>query len=716
MNCATTKQCLNVDCQHIYCRECHTERHRVEGKTRNTLSWGVLRGSQEEDTENESKKTRRRKREQQERERHLVRGTEGRLNKGQQLEKTWPTATTETSAGLAVQAVGPPIECGNTTTPQSQVGGQQRQQEGQTADGSLNTDGPPEDDKRTPRKRKQPEGDGPAPLTDPAVTPENTPTPAKWACPFFKLNPARWARCRSGHADVRYVKQHLRRTLNHKIPDNACPKCKAEFPGDGALSDHTTQNGCGAVEYQGVSEETLEAWSDKNKSPEEQWYSLWDRIFPGVHQPSSPYVTGNETDEYVQWGARNRPPFMRQWLADHGVNLGEADQERLLDVISHGEAALFSRYREGAREAPGVVRPTEPAAPPPPFSVPTPVALASTSAAGTRNALTPRPIAYPPTPASTVATPSAERRDAPTPDPRRCTFGDATAPARGSLTQEALGTADTHEQTHDDNPGTPRVPASVRYESISQPAARSALDASNCWVETGSVSFGQTAGEMDQAATSEPGEPPRGALRLRPFTLPELEEWAEGPGLLMPVNLPSVPWDRVLLVGRHPATSISREVLRDVEGQKRQPKLKTSRTPGSASGVPGSLPELEEWNPNPSRLESITLVDLLLWDLDPEPVSLPTFPWHTVILEGRQRGYSISRANLQETARLRQMYDMFDESRTTVPGSDMAQLSADADWSGVEGCASMTGHVQETGGDMHPLFGEPTVSPRDPKT
>lgn len=111
------------------------------------------------------------------------------------------------------------------------------------------------------------------------------------ACPFAKKDPIIHGRCHNYELrEIKHVKQHLKRC--HLI--FICPRCKEGFPSQGLVNDHLLR-GCklrhlrdpdGMTPRQ---HETLNARTNHKVSLEEQWYFIWDVLFPGLPRPVTPY-------------------------------------------------------------------------------------------------------------------------------------------------------------------------------------------------------------------------------------------------------------------------------------------------------------------------------------------------------------------------------------------------------------------------------------------
>jgi len=544
MNLATTEQCVNVDCQHIRCPRCGIERHE---DTEDTGEGGHERRKQSSGTKSQVHIPRLQETE---------RPQERRQQRGLEDEQRLKTA--EELPGWVVQG---PRDYHGTGKSYENHGGEKRQPEAQSTGGAVTAPENGKGGQQALRKRKppgehkkarrRPKESGPSPLYDSPAVSGSTNASRKWPCLFYKLNPDRWPECRGTHSTVAYVKQHLGRTLKHRIEDNACPKCESEFCNETALEAHITEAICG-LEYKGVRPKTLKFTLGRKDTPEEQWYSLWDRVFPGVPRPCTPVVMRDEAECFSQWLAINSLPVLRRILGDFGVQSSEA--EKILHAVGDGNRELWSRYIEQVR-------------------------------------------------------------------------------------------------------GTPRLTGPSRF-----------------------------------------------TLRLRSFNIGELEEWAAGPGLLEPVSLPLLPWDRVILEGRDEARSINRKDLWEIRRHERQSETGTFC---SASRLSTRLPELEEWSPDPGRLKSIGRTDLEDWNPDPELVSLPNFPWSRMILEGQHRAYAISREDLCDVTKTRQQFSEFSEEI-------LANIQGNMEWPGAEDATDPVAHLQPASEDTSPPTGAPTAELMEP--
>ncbi|KAH6655065.1 hypothetical protein BKA67DRAFT_534009 [Truncatella angustata] len=118
------------------------------------------------------------------------------------------------------------------------------------------------------------------------------------ACPFAKKDPITYEHCHKYELkEIKHVKQHLKRC--HLI--SYCARCRVSFPNQLALERHHRDDDACARSDRPVPEgmtleqhEILKPRTNHKLSLEEQWYFIWDVLFPGRERPATPYK-----DEFV---------------------------------------------------------------------------------------------------------------------------------------------------------------------------------------------------------------------------------------------------------------------------------------------------------------------------------------------------------------------------------------------------------------------------------
>ena len=114
------------------------------------------------------------------------------------------------------------------------------------------------------------------------------------ACPFWKRDPERHQRCGLFTLKrVRDVKQHLNR---RHTPAFYCERCLVVFDSATDHESHLVYESCRrepSAELDGISNAArrkLCQRSDARLSIADQWFAIWDLLFPGVSRPRSSFV------------------------------------------------------------------------------------------------------------------------------------------------------------------------------------------------------------------------------------------------------------------------------------------------------------------------------------------------------------------------------------------------------------------------------------------
>lgn len=159
------------------------------------------------------------------------------------------------------------------------------------------------------RKRKRDEDNGNedndrrksgVPASDmPSEPNENT---QLWACPFYKKNRHRHRSCgRSILKTIPRVKYHL---LRYHQPPIHCERCSLTFSNEYERLEHTRMVASCLVKdpivWDAVNKTQKEQLSKKISSkntPRQNWYRIFDLLFPGTSSPDSPYLEGLESQE-----------------------------------------------------------------------------------------------------------------------------------------------------------------------------------------------------------------------------------------------------------------------------------------------------------------------------------------------------------------------------------------------------------------------------------
>ncbi|KAH7324975.1 hypothetical protein B0I35DRAFT_425295 [Stachybotrys elegans] len=118
--------------------------------------------------------------------------------------------------------------------------------------------------------------------------------PLLLACPYYKRDQARHQRClKHVLKRIKDVKQHLSRNHKQMI---YCPTCGLTFQRQAESDAHVRSRRCEISDHavpEGITreqEESLGRRVDRKLSLRDQWYSVWNIIFPGEQPPESPFL------------------------------------------------------------------------------------------------------------------------------------------------------------------------------------------------------------------------------------------------------------------------------------------------------------------------------------------------------------------------------------------------------------------------------------------
>jgi hypothetical protein len=210
------------------------------------------------------------------------------------------------------------------------------------------------------------------------------PTRKVLACPFWKLEPAKYRQCLKLECfrEVNRVKQHL--TRKHAEPKIYCDMCKLTFEHEPAKICHLQQDRATCV-YKPWTEQLITRSQQgelhkKSKADTERdkWFDIWDILFPGAPRPSSPFIDESMSDDFRHFreyaGRRGRTVLLERLRAagfthqqDEGALFSEdavesyrlEAVERALDFIMDDFLVNrpSSESSTGGRESSGLGRP-----------------------------------------------------------------------------------------------------------------------------------------------------------------------------------------------------------------------------------------------------------------------------------------------------------------------------------------------------------------------
>lgn len=178
-----------------------------------------------------------------------------------------------------------------------------------------------------------------------------------FACPFQKYDPHKYHRCLKYTLNrIKDVKQHIYR--QHTQPSYYCARCYKIFTTKDDRDGHSRRADCEKrhpPQFEGISEEQrneLKKSSPRKKPLQEQWYEVWDVVFPRHPRPQSVSI-GNYVEEMVPllrdlWNEKQAEII--SGVMDTRSGHSEVDRRLLAEIMG----SVFDRFQEEtARPSPG---------------------------------------------------------------------------------------------------------------------------------------------------------------------------------------------------------------------------------------------------------------------------------------------------------------------------------------------------------------------------
>lgn len=205
----------------------------------------------------------------------------------------------------------------------------------------------------------------PRPTKRPALSPSR-PRCRTLACPFWKLDPQAHRPCFHRKCSrISDVKLHLSR--KHKLPaPDYCQRCWTAFENQGHKEEHLRDpvgQGCQynpAARPVGIDNNMAAALHKKSKpslSTEDQWFAIWDIVFPDKPKPSSPYIDDSLSEDATQL----QEIIINQWpsilasitesagRSSEPVDTDRLEQEHLIRATLNRLLDVFSAEQETTR-------------------------------------------------------------------------------------------------------------------------------------------------------------------------------------------------------------------------------------------------------------------------------------------------------------------------------------------------------------------------------
>ncbi|KAK3898010.1 hypothetical protein C8A05DRAFT_19329, partial [Staphylotrichum tortipilum] len=125
------------------------------------------------------------------------------------------------------------------------------------------------------------------------------------ACPYYKMDPVRYYGCANlkKFRAIKTIKQHLAR----RHSDIHCARCKTVFPNEPAHQRHLEEEVCLFKPWDlwdpliTPSQQKELGKRSKGGSVREQWFAIWDIVFPGRPKPPSPYLGTGIPAEFCEY-------------------------------------------------------------------------------------------------------------------------------------------------------------------------------------------------------------------------------------------------------------------------------------------------------------------------------------------------------------------------------------------------------------------------------
>lgn len=206
----------------------------------------------------------------------------------------------------------------------------------------------------------------------------NRPRARILACPFWKLDSHAHRNCfRMKCSRIADVKYHLSR--KHRQPASEyCQRCWIAFQNDAHKRAHLSDDSGQRCRYDPAArpvgiDNTMAAALHKKSNPkqstEDQWFAIWEIVFPGQPRPSSPYIDDGLTEDATQLQELivNRWPSILASILDgaevsdasveaHGLereHLIRATLARLSEDFSAEQARLRAARLDSSHQSPG---------------------------------------------------------------------------------------------------------------------------------------------------------------------------------------------------------------------------------------------------------------------------------------------------------------------------------------------------------------------------
>ncbi|KAJ8130191.1 hypothetical protein O1611_g3438 [Lasiodiplodia mahajangana] len=176
------------------------------------------------------------------------------------------------------------------------------------------------------------------------------------ACPYWKLDSEKHRSCcKLCHKRIRDVKQHLHR---RHTPEYYCPRCFETFHDSQRYEVHVAssvpcQRQTG-VQLDGISiaqNKELRKKSDRKLDEEQQWFAIWDILFPDQTRPCSAYVDlalSEELSSFKEYWTRQGEDILMDEM--HSSDLWSLTTEQRESqgrlILRRGLTMIYEKWEE----------------------------------------------------------------------------------------------------------------------------------------------------------------------------------------------------------------------------------------------------------------------------------------------------------------------------------------------------------------------------------
>jgi hypothetical protein len=192
-----------------------------------------------------------------------------------------------------------------------------------------------------------------APTTSTTGAEPNIGTVHLLACPFWKHNPERHRHCIQHRlSKISYVKQHLYRCHVRPI---YCSSCMQEFADEALRADHERARSCERQpvrDFDGLThtqQRQLHSRPPSGTAEREQWFRIWDVVFPGLAQPRSPYLPLGLSEDLCsdfQYQTEHGSDVLRETLVASGVLVAESADDALSVSLQSGLQRIYDHWTQ----------------------------------------------------------------------------------------------------------------------------------------------------------------------------------------------------------------------------------------------------------------------------------------------------------------------------------------------------------------------------------